>query len=58
MYESLCLGTKNKCPLSALTGVRVKRVYLRNCPLYMGVRIKRVFRLAEIKILCLSSNYW
>ena len=42
-----------KCPLSVLTGVRIKRVNFRenisafcqdkrNCPLYTGVRIKRV----------------
>ena len=53
MYASLCLGTE-KCPLSILRDVRIKlRVNFRNCPLYTG----RVFRLAEIKILCLSSYY-
>ena len=49
-------GTE-KCPLSALTGVRIKRVNFRSYPLYRGVRIKRVFHLAEIKILCLSPYY-
>ena len=56
MYESLCLGTqKSVTPLSALTGVRIKRVNFRNCQLYTGVRIKPVFRAAKIKILYLSS---
>ena len=43
----------DKCLLSVLTGVRIKRVKFRenistfrrdkrNCPLYTGVRIKRV----------------
>ena len=40
----------NRCPY-------IKTVNFRNCPLCKGVRIKRVFRLAEIKILCLSSYY-
>ena len=40
----------NRCPY-------IKTVNFRNCPLCKGVRIKRVFRLAEIKILCLSSSY-
>ena len=54
MYASLCLGTQKsvRCPI--LRGVRIKlRINFRNCPLYTG----RVFRLAEIKILCLSSYY-
>ena len=46
-----------KSPLSVLTGVRIKRVNFRNCPLHTGDRIKWVFRLVEIKILCLSSSY-
>ena len=41
------------CPLtlSILNGVRIKRVNFRNAKLYT------VFRLAEIKILCLFSYY-
>ena len=31
-----------KCPLSVLTVVRIKRVNFRNCPLYTGVGIKRL----------------
>ena len=31
-----------KCPLSVLTVVRIKRVNFRNCPLYTGVGTKRL----------------
>ena len=51
MYESLCLGTQKKCPLSELTGVHINLLNFRNCPLYTGIRIKRLLR-----FLCLSSN--
>ena len=34
-----------KCPLSELTGVRIRRVKFRNCPLYTGennsVKVKK-----------------
>ena len=49
-------GDTENCPLSTLTGVRFERVNFRNCSLYTSVRNTRVFRLAEIKILCPSCD--
>ena len=53
IFESLNMRNTEKCPLSVLIGVRIKRVNFRgniwafcrdkrNCPLYAGARIKRV----------------